>query len=123
MTIAGQDILTLIVVALISFLAGAVKTIMAYTRNRILPKKLDFIVNIILSFFIGILSGWICTYFQLPDNILYVVVALSALSAERLLSAIPTIFVKRVEVFAGVSPTREDYESDPINQCNREHKD
>lgn len=116
MTIAGQDILTLICVAMISFLAGAVKTILAYTREKIFPKKLDFMVNIILSFFVGILTGFICTYFNITDGMLYVIVALAALSAERLLSAIPTIFVKKVEDVVGVKPQKEDYEQDPINR-------
>ena len=108
--------MTLIVVALISFLAGAVKTILAYTREKIFPKKLDFVVNIVLSFFVGILAGFACTYFNITDGLLYIIVAFAALSAERLLSAIPTIFVKKVEDVVGVKPTKEDYESDPINK-------
>ena len=116
MTIAGQDILTLIVVALISFLAGAVKTILAYTRDKVFPKKLDFLVNIILSFFVGILAGFVCTYFNITDGMLYIIVAFAALSAERLLSAIPTIFVKKVEDVVGVKPTQEEYEQDPVNK-------
>lgn len=121
MIIAGQDVLTLIIVSLISFLSGAVKTILAYTRSRVFPNKLDFVVNIVLSFFIGILSGFVCTYFEVPDNLMYVIVALSALSAERLLSAIPTIFVKKIEDYVGVSPSREDYESDPVNHTNKQN--
>lgn len=121
MIIAGQDVLTLIIVSLISFLSGAVKTILAYTRSKVFPNKLDFVVNIVLSFFIGILSGFVCTYFEVPDNLMYVIVALSALSAERLLSAIPTIFVKKIEDYVGVTPSREDYDSDPINNTNKQN--
>lgn len=116
MTVAGQDFLTLTVVSLISFLAGAVKTILAYTRDGIFPKKLDFVVNIILSFFIGLLAGFACTYFGLDDSLLYIIVALASLSAERLLSSIPTIFVKKLEDTVGVRPTKEDYQSDPVNR-------
>lgn len=116
MTIGGQDLITILVVSLISFLSGAVKTILAYTRNGIFPKKLDFLVNLILSFFIGILASFICAHFSVDDDIMYVVVALSALSAERLLSAIPTIFVKKLEDTVGVKPTKEDYETDSINK-------
>lgn len=116
MTIAGQDPLTILVVSLISFLSGTVKTILAYTRDGIFPKKLDFVVNIILSFFIGVLASFACAHFDVEEDIMYIVVALSALSAERLLSAIPTIFVKKVEDTLGVKPTQEDYESDPINK-------
>ena len=116
MTIGGQDLLTILVVSLISFVSGAVKTILAYTRNGIFPKKLDFLVNLILSFFIGILASFICAHFSVSDDIMYVVVALSALSAERLLSAIPTIFVKKLEDTVGVKPTKEDYERDPVNK-------
>lgn len=116
MTIAGQDPLTILVVSLISFLSGTVKTILAYTRDGIFPKKLDFVVNIILSFFIGVLASFACAHFDVDEDIMYIVVALSALSAERLLSAIPTIFVKKVEDTLGVKPTQEDYESDPINK-------
>ena len=47
---------------------------------------------------------------------MYIVVALAALSAERLLSSIPTIFVKKVEQVVGVKPTKEEYEQDPINK-------
>lgn len=115
MTIAGQDLLTLIVVALISFLSGAVKTILAYTRNKIFPKKLDFVVNIILSFFVGLLAGFACTYFQIIDGPMYIIVALAALSAERILSTLPTIFVKKIEDAVGVQPTQEEYNRDPIN--------
>lgn len=118
-TVGGQDILTLIVISIISFFAGAVKTILMYTRERILPNRLDFIVNIILSFFIGVLAGFICAYLKLQDTITFVIVALAALSAERLLSAIPTIFVKKVEDIAGVKPTKEDYEMDPSNKGNK----
>ena len=116
MTIGGQDLLTILVVSLISFLSGAVKTILAYTKNGVFPKKLDFVVNLILSFFIGILASFICAHFGVEDDIMYVIVALSALSAERLLSAIPTIFVKKIEDAVGVKPTQEEYESDPINK-------
>lgn len=116
MTIAGQDPLTIIVVSIISFMAGAVKTILAYTRDGIFPKKLDFIVNIILSFFIGVLSSFACTYFKITDGLLYIIVALAALSAERLLSVIPTIFVGKMEDMVGVKPTKEQYEQDPINK-------
>lgn len=116
MTIAGQDPLTILVVSLISFLSGTVKTILAYTRDGVFPKKLDFVVNIILSFFIGVLASFACAHFDVEEDIMYIVVALSALSAERLLSAIPTIFVKKVEDTLGVKPTQEDYESDPINK-------
>lgn len=116
MTIAGQDFLTLTVVSLISFLAGAVKTILAYTRDGIFPKKLDFIVNIILSFFIGLLAGFTCSYFGIDDSLLYIIVALASLSAERLLSAIPTIFVRKIEDTVGVKPTQEEYRADPINK-------
>lgn len=116
MTIAGQDPLTILVVSLISFLSGTVKTILAYTRDGVFPKKLDFVVNIILSFFIGVLASFACAHFDVDEDIMYIVVALSALSAERLLSAIPTIFVKKVEDTLGVKPTQEDYESDPINK-------
>ena len=116
MTIAGQDILTLIVVALISFMAGAVKTILAYTRDKIFPKKLDFIVNIILSFFVGILAGFACTYFNIVDGPLYIIVAVASLSAERILSTLPTIFVKKIEDAVGVKPSQEEYERDPVNK-------
>lgn len=116
MTIAGQDPLTILVVSLISFLSGTVKTILAYTRDGVFPKKLDFVVNIVLSFFIGVLASFACAHFDVDEDIMYIVVALSALSAERLLSAIPTIFVKKVEDTLGVKPTQEDYESDPINK-------
>lgn len=116
MTIGGQDLLTILVVSLISFLSGAVKTILKYTKNGIFPKKLDFVVNLVLSFFIGILASFICAHFNVDNDLTYVIVALSALSAERLLSAIPTIFVKKVEDAVGVKPTKEDYESDPINK-------
>lgn len=116
MTIAGQDFLTLLVVSIISFLSGTVKTIMAYTRDKVFPKKLDFIVNIILSFFVGILAGFICTYFKIVDGMLYIIVALAALSAERLLSAIPTMFVKKVEDVVGVKPTQDEYNADPTNK-------
>lgn len=116
MTIAGQDPLTILVVSLISFLSGTVKTILAYTRDGVFPKKLDFVVNIILSFFIGVLASFACAHFDVDEDIMYIIVALSALSAERLLSAIPTIFVKKVEDTLGVKPTKEDYENDPINK-------
>ena len=116
MTIAGQDPLTILVVSLISFLSGTVKTILAYTRDGVFPKKLDFVVNIILSFFIGVLASFACAHFNVDEDIMYIVVALSALSAERLLSAIPTKFVKKVEDTLGVKPTQEDYENDPINK-------
>lgn len=122
MTIAGQDILTLIVVALISFMAGAVKTILAYTRDKVFPKKLDFIVNIILSFFVGILAGFACTYFNIVDGPLYIIVAIASLSAERILSTLPTIFVKKIEDAVGVKPSHEDYDRDPINKNNRQEK-
>lgn len=120
MTIAGQDPLTILVVSLISFLAGNVKTILAYTRNGIFPKKLDFTVNILLSFFIGILASFACSHFKMDEDLMYIIVALSALSAERLLSAIPTIFVKKVEDTFGVKPTKEEYERDQINRNNME---
>lgn len=116
MTIGGQDLLTILVVSLISFLSGAVKTILAYTKNGVFPKKLDFVVNLVLSFFIGILASFICAHFSVKDDMLYVIVALSALSAERLLSAIPTIFVKKIEDTVGVKPTQEEYESDLMNK-------
>lgn len=119
MTIGGQDLLTILVVSIISFLSGAVKTILAYTRNGIFPKKLDFAVNLILSFFIGVLASFACAHFHVEDDIMYIVVALSALSAERLLSAIPTIFVKKIEDTIGVKPSKEDYEDDPINKKNK----
>lgn len=115
-TIAGQDFLTLLVVSTISFMAGTVKTILLYTRDGKFPKKLDFLVNIILSFFIGILAGFACTYFGLTDGLMYIIVALASLSAERLLSSIPTIFVKKVEDMVGVKPTSDDYAKDPVNQ-------
>ena len=51
MMIGGQDLITILVASLISFLAGGVKTVLAYTRDGIFPKKLDFVVNLILSFF------------------------------------------------------------------------
>ena len=110
------DLLSLLVIALVSFLSGTVKTLMAYTRNKVFPKKLDFVVNIILAFFVGTLAGFVCSYFKVPSELLYVVVSLSALSAERLLSAIPTIFVKKVEDYVGVHPTQEDYAADPYNK-------
>lgn len=110
------DLLSLIVISLVSFLSGTVKTLMAYTRDKVFPKKLDFVVNIILSFFVGILAGFVCSYFDVPDELLFVIVSLSALSAERLLSAIPTIFVKKVEDYVGVHPTQEDYAADPSNK-------
>lgn len=116
MTIAGQDFLTLTVISLISFLAGAVKTILAYTRDGIFPKKLDFVVNIVLSFFIGLLAGFACMYFGITDGLLYIIVALASLSAERILSAIPTIFVKKIEDTVGVKPTKEEYQADPLNK-------
>lgn len=116
MLIAGQDPLTIVVVSLISFMAGAVKTILSYTRDGIFPKKLDFIVNIILSFFIGVLASFACAHFGINDGLLYIIVALAALSAERLLSAVPTIFVKKCEDLVGIKPTKEDYETDPINR-------
>ncbi len=116
MTIAGQDPLTILVVSLISFLSGAVKTILLYTRDGIFPKKLDFVVNILLSFFIGVLTSFACAHFEVAEDIMYIIVALSALSAERLLSAIPTIFVKKVEDAFGVKPTHEDYDRDPTNR-------
>jgi len=118
MTIGGQDVLTILVVSLISFLAGAVKTILSYTRDGAFPKKLDFIVNLLLSFFIGVLASFACAHFQVSDDLMYIIVALSALSAERLLSAIPTIFVKKVEDTLGVKPTEEEYSRDPINNKN-----
>lgn len=120
MTIGGQDLLTILVVSLISFLSGAVKTILAYSRNGIFPKKLDFIVNLILSFFIGVLASFLCAHFNVDEDITYIIVALSALSAERLLSAIPTIFLKKVENALGVEPTSEEYEADPINKRTKE---
>ena len=49
-------------------------------------------------------------------SMMMIIVALSALSAERLLSAIPTIFVKKVEDTFGVKPTAEDYDRDPVNK-------
>lgn len=116
MTIAGQDPLTILVVSLISFLSGTVKTILAYTRDGIFPKKLDFVVNIILSFFIGVLASFACAHFKVAEDITYIVVALSALSAERLLSAIPTIFVRKVEDTLGISVSNDDYNQDPINK-------
>lgn len=116
MLIAGQDPLTIVVVSLISFMAGAVKTILSYTRDGIFPKKLDFMVNIILSFFIGVLSSFACAHFGITDGLLYIIVAFSALSAERLLSTIPTIFVKKCEDLVGVKPSQEEYERDPINK-------
>lgn len=116
MTIAGQDPLTILVVSLISFLSGAVKTILLYTRDGVFPKKLDFVVNILLSFFIGVLASFVCAHFNVDEDIMYVIVALSALSAERLLSAIPTIFVKKVEDTLGVKPTEEEYNRDPVNK-------
>ena len=116
MTIAGQDFLTLTVISLISFLAGAVKTILAYTRDGIFPKKVDFVVNIVLSFFIGLLAGFGCMYFGITDGLLYIIVALASLSAERILSAIPTIFVKKIEDTVGVRPTKEEYQADPLNK-------
>lgn len=115
-TVAGQDFITLMVVSLISFLAGTVKTILLYTRDGVFPKKLDFVVNIILSFFIGILAGFACTYFGINDGMLYIIVALASLSAERLLSSIPTIFVKKIEDTVGVNPSQEDYARDPVNK-------
>lgn len=118
MTIGGQDLLTILVVSLISFLSGAVKTILAYTRNGVFPKKLDFVVNLLLSFFIGVLASFACAHFHVDDDVMYIIVALSALSAERLLSAIPTIFVKKLEDTVGVKPTKEDYEEDPLNKNN-----
>ena len=116
MTIAGQEPLTILVVSLISFLSGTVKTILAYTRDGIFPKKLDFVVNILLSFFIGVLTSFACAHFEVAEDIMYIIVALSALSAERLLSAIPTIFVKKVEDTCGVKPTEEEYNRDPVNK-------
>ena len=119
MTIGGQDLLTILVASLISFLSGAVKTILAYTKHGVFPKKLDFVVNLILSFFIGILASFVCAHFKVDEDLTYIIVALSALSAERLLSAIPTIFVKKIENSVGVKPTQEDYEADPINQSKK----
>lgn len=116
MTIGGQDLLTILVASLISFFAGTVKTILRYTRDGIFPKKLDFVVNVILSFFIGILASFACAHFGVAEDLTYIIVALSALSAERLLSAIPTIFVKKIENTIGVEPTQEEYEADPINK-------
>lgn len=116
LTVAGLDFLTLMVVSIISFMAGAVKTILLYTRDGVFPKKLDFVVNIILSFFIGVLAGFACSYFNLTDSFMYIIVALASLSAERLLSSIPTIFVKKVEQVVGVKPTKEEYDSDPVNK-------
>lgn len=121
MTIGGQDLLTILVASLISFLSGAVKTILAYTRNGIFPKKLDFVVNLILSFFIGILASFVCAHFKVDEDLTYIIVALSALSAERLLSAIPTIFVKKIENSIGVEPTQEEYETDPINKKTKKN--
>ena len=119
MTIAGQDPLTILVVSLISFLSGAVKTILLYTRDGVFPKKLDFAVNILLSFFIGVLTSFACAHFNVEEDMMYIIVALSALSAERLLSAIPTIFVKKVEDTFGVKPTDEDYKRDPVNKRSK----
>ena len=116
MTIGGQDLLTILVASLISFLAGSVKTILRYTRDGIFPKKLDFAVNIILSFFVGVLASFACAHFNVDEDLTYIIVALSALSAERLLSAIPTIFVKKIENSFGVKPTQEDYAADPVNK-------
>lgn len=116
MTIGGQDLLTILVASLISFLAACVKTVLSYTRDGIFPKKLDFVVNIILSFFIGVLTSFACAHFKVDEDLTYIIVALSALSAERLLSAIPTIFVKKLENTFGVKPTREEYKEDPINK-------
>lgn len=116
MTIGGQDLITILVASLISFLSGAVKTILAYTKQGIFPKKLDFIVNLVLSFFVGVLASFACAYFHVDEDLMYIIVALSALSAERLLSAIPTIFVKKIENSLGVKPTQEEYEADPINK-------
>ena len=118
MTIGGQDLLTILVASLISFLAGSVKTILRYTRDGIFPKKLDFVVNIILSFFVGVLASFACAHFNVEEDMTYIIVALSALSAERLLSAIPTIFVKKIENSLGVKPTQEEYEADPVNKKN-----
>ena len=114
MTIGGQDLLSILVVCLISFFAGTVKTVLLYTRGGS-PRKIDYTVNIILSFFVGVLSSFVSKYFGLPDELLYVAVALSALSAERLLSAIPTIFTKKLEDAFGVHPTQDEYKNDPIN--------
>lgn len=120
MMIGGQDLITILVASLISFLAGGVKTVLAYTIDGIFPKKLDFVVNLILSFFIGILSSFICAHFNVEDDLTYVIVALSALSAERLLSTIPTIVVKKIEDTVGVRPTQEEYDADLINK--KRHK-
>lgn len=118
MMIGGQDLLTILVASLISFLSGAVKTIMAYTKKGVFPKKLDFVVNLILSFFVGVLASFACAHFHVAEDLMYIIVALAALSAERLLSAIPTIFVKKIENSLGVAPTQEEYEADPINKKN-----
>ncbi len=112
MIIGGQDLLTILVVSLISFLAGGVKTIMAYCQKGIFPKKLDFVVNLILSFFIGVLTSFLCAHFKVDEDLTYIIVALSALSAERLLSAIPTIFVKKLEDAVGVKSTKADIEAE-----------
>ena len=119
MTIGGQDLLTILVASLISFLAGSVKTILRYSKDGIFPKKLDFVVNIILSFFVGVLASFACAHFKVAEDMTYIIVALSALSAERLLSAIPTIFVKKIESSIGVAPTQEEYEADPINKFEK----
>lgn len=116
MTIGGQDILTLLVVSSIAFLGGTVKVLLAYIHDNVFPKKLDFIVNLILSFFTGILTSFLCNHFKVSEDLMYIIVALSALSAERLLSSIPTIFVKKIENTLNVKPTKEDYEQDPINK-------
>jgi len=121
MMIGGQDLITILVASLISFLSGAVKTILLYVHDGIFPKKLDFIVNLILSFFIGILASFACAHFGVAEDLTYIIVALSALSAERLLSAIPTIFVKKIEDTVGVKPTQEDYEADPVNKRTKKN--
>lgn len=115
MTIGGQDLLTILVASLISFLAGSVKTIMRYSKDGIFPKKLDFVVNIILSFFVGVLTSFACAHFKVAEDMTYIIVAISALSAERLLSAMPTLFVKKIENSIGVSATQDEYEMNAMN--------